>query len=67
MRSRLREIIKKQGRTQKWLCEQVGVNKSTMTDLVNEKHLPSLPVAIRIAETLGVIVEEIWYFEDKTE
>lgn len=63
MRSRLREVLKKQGRSQKWLCEKVGVNKSTMTELVNEKHLPSLPVAIRIAQTLGVIVEEIWYFE----
>lgn len=54
-----------QGRTQKWLGERVGVNKSTITDLINKKRLPSLPVASRIAKMLDVSIEEIWYFEDK--
>lgn len=64
MRCRLREILKAQRKTQTWLRETIGVNKSTVNDIVNEKHLPSLPVAVRIAEVLGVSVEDIWYFED---
>lgn len=63
MRCRLKEIMKEQGRTQTWLCEKVGVNKSTISDIINEKRLPSLPVAIKIAKTIDVPVEEIW-FED---
>lgn len=63
MESRLKKIIKEQGRTQTWLCEKVGVSNTTMTSLVNKKRLPTLPVAIRIAKVLDVRVEDIWYEE----
>ncbi|WP_180953776.1 helix-turn-helix transcriptional regulator [Bacillus sp. T33-2] len=61
MQSRLREILKKQGRSQKWLAEQVVVNKSTISDLVKGAHDPSLLVASRIAKALGVKIEDIWF------
>lgn len=61
MESRLKDILKEQGRSQTWLCEKVGVSNTTMTSLVNRKRLPTLPVAIRIAKAIGVPVEEIWF------
>lgn len=58
--SRLREILKQQGRSQKWLCEQTGANKSTISDLVKGAHDPSMVLGLRIAKALGVSVEDIW-------
>jgi putative transcriptional regulator len=60
MRSRLKEIMKEEGRSQKWLSEKVGVSMTTMSSLVNEKSLPALPLAMRIAKTLGRAIEDIW-------
>jgi putative transcriptional regulator len=63
MENRLKEIMKEQGRTQNWLSEQVGVNKATISLLINKKSIPTLPVAYRIAKILGVKIEDIWYEE----
>ncbi len=60
MRSRLKEIMKDEGRTQKWLSEKVGVSMTTISSIINEKSIPALPLALRIAKTLGKTVEEIW-------
>jgi putative transcriptional regulator len=61
MESRLKEILKEEGRTQSWLCEKVGVSNTTMTSLVNKKRIPTLPVAYKIAKALGLKIEDIWY------
>lgn len=64
LESRLKYILKEQGRTQTWLTEKVGVNKSTISDVVNGKRIPTLLVALRIAKTLDVKVEDIWFEEN---
>jgi putative transcriptional regulator len=66
MKSRLKEIMKNQGRTQNWLAEKVDVNKSTISQIINNKNVPTLIVAYRIAKILGLKIEDIWY-EDDTE
>jgi putative transcriptional regulator len=60
LQSRLREILKAQGRSQKWLVEKTGANKSTISAAVNGENDPSLPLALKISKLLGVPVEEIW-------
>jgi putative transcriptional regulator len=65
MKSRLKEVVKSQGRTQNWLSEQVGVNKATISQIITNKTTPTLVVAYRIAKVLGLKIEDIWY-EDET-
>lgn len=65
MRSRLKKFIKDEGRTQKWLSEKVNVSMATISSIINEKSLPTLPVAFRIAKVLGRKIEDIWYEEDE--
>lgn len=65
LRNRLREILKEQGRTQKWIVEKTGANKSTISAAVKGENDPSLPLALKIAKTLGKTVEEIWYEEEQ--
>ncbi len=64
MKSRLKEILNERGMTQAHVVRKVGVNKSTMTRLVNEETLPTLPVAYRIAKLLELHIDEIWYDEE---
>lgn len=57
---KLSYILLEQGRTQKWLADQVGVSMSTISQIKKGKQLPTLPVALRIAKVLGKKVEDIW-------
>jgi putative transcriptional regulator len=63
MKCKLREIMKEEGRTQKWLSERVEVSMTTMSSIVNEKSIPALPLAFKIAKTLNRQIEDIWYEE----
>ncbi len=64
MENKLKYILKKQGRSQTWLTEKVGVNKSTINDIVNDKRIPTLPVALKIAKVLELTIEEIWSLKE---
>lgn len=63
MKCMLKEIMKEEGRTQKWLSEKVGVSMTTISSIINEKSIPALPLAYKIARTLGKTIEDIWYEE----
>jgi putative transcriptional regulator len=63
MRCRLKEILREEGRSQKWLSEKVGVSMTTISSIINAKSLPALPLAFRIARTLEKTVEDIWIEE----
>lgn len=45
-------------------ANKIGISKAALSALVNEKSLPSLEVAHKIARELNKIIEEIWTFED---
>lgn len=44
------------GRTQAWLAEQTGIEKSTLASIIN-KSMPSADKAVKIAQCLGLTVE----------
>jgi DNA-binding XRE family transcriptional regulator len=58
--SRLKEIIDDRGLKQGYIAERVGVRQSTISEVVRGKRLPTLPVALKIADVLGVRIEDIW-------
>jgi putative transcriptional regulator len=64
VKSRLKEILDQRGIKYIHVANQVGINKSTMSRIVNGESTPSLQVAYRIAKFLNMPIEEIWY-EDK--
>lgn len=63
LKCKLSYILLEQGRTQKWLADQVEVSMSTISQIKKGKQLPTLPVAIKIAKVLEKTVEEIWIDE----
>jgi len=49
--------------TQKELAEQVGVSRQTMNAIENNKHAPTIDVAIRIADVFREAVDTVFGYE----
>lgn len=60
IKSRLKVILAERGLKSGWLADEVGISKSTMSFLINNKSLPTLEVAYKIGEALEMPVEQIW-------
>jgi DNA-binding XRE family transcriptional regulator len=49
------------GLQKQWVAEQVGISRSSMSNLMTGKTKePSLHVAIKLARVLGTTVEKLW-------
>lgn len=57
--NRVKEILVIQGKTQKWLAEQMGISTTAMTAICNNKSQPHLKDLHRMAEVLDVDIREL--------
>jgi putative transcriptional regulator len=64
MKCNIRELRKKAGLTQKDFAALLQTSVSHVSRLETGKHLPSLPVAYRIAKTLCCLIEDLYDFEN---
>ena len=51
--------------TQEELATKVGCTRQTIIALEQEKYVPSVELAFRIAKAFGVPLEEVFQYEDK--
>lgn len=64
LRNHVRELRATQdGMTQQVLADRVGVTRQTIVALEGEAYTPSLALAMRIANTFGKSVEDIFWFD----
>ncbi len=49
--------------TQQELAEKVSCSRQTIHSIENSKFVPSIELSLKIANILGVAVEEIFYLE----
>ena len=65
----LKRIIDEKGVQQRWLAEEVGVTEVSMSRYVSGERIPKAPIAIRMADALGVNVKDLygWESEKRTE
>lgn len=61
MYNNLAKIRKIKGLTQKELALKLGSTQQFISDIENHKVIPSLKVAFKIKNILGVSLEEIFY------
>ena len=54
MKVRIREIMSEKGITSVELAEKIGVSKATISNLINNKTMPSIDTLGKIATALGV-------------
>jgi putative transcriptional regulator len=64
LRNRLREMRDARGYTQAELAARVGVSRKTVNTVENRVFTPSALLAIKLAEALGVTVEQLFWIED---
>lgn len=60
MTNRIRELRKARGWRQEDLAAALGVSRQTIIAIENDKYNPSLELAMKLARTLGLAVEEIF-------
>ena len=57
--NRIKFVLKEQGRSQKWLSEQLGLSKASLSLYVNNRISPKLDVLAAIAKHLDVDVHDL--------
>lgn len=60
---RLRVIFAERNIRQKAFAEELGISQTTLSLLINNRSLPTLEIAYRIAEKLELPVESVWIKE----
>jgi len=62
--NRLKERRGELGLTQAELAEKVGVTRKTVNTVENGVFTPSATLAIKLAASLGLTVEQLFWIED---
>lgn len=53
------------GLTQKQVADKVGIAESQYQGYENGRHMPTVQLAIKIAQILNTTVEKLFIFDDK--
>jgi putative transcriptional regulator len=56
----LEDILKERGLKKGYIAEKANVSRAALSLILKGKSMPSLPVAMRIAEVLDIRIEDIW-------
>ncbi len=57
--NRIKVVLVENGKTGKWLAEQVGKNEATISRWCSNKMQPSLDMLVRIAELLDIETKDL--------
>ena len=58
-KTKVEAILKVQGRSKKWLQEQLGMTRTTFYYFLRGERLNKIPEIKQAAELLGVLVDDI--------
>lgn len=67
MRNRIKEYREKKGISQGKLADLCKVSRQTINAIENHKYDPSLQLAFKLAKTLGVSVDHLFWDEEEKE
>lgn len=57
--NRIKEVLKEQGRSQKWLAGKIDKSYIVVTNYCNNKAQPSIEVLNKIAKALDIDIREL--------
>jgi putative transcriptional regulator len=64
MQNRIEAIRKERGIRQEELAKLLGVSRQTISSLETGRYNPSIFLAYKVAKLFGMIIEEVFIFED---
>jgi putative transcriptional regulator len=56
----LEKLIEDRGLKKGYVAEKAEISKATLTALMKNRSLPTLPVAFKIGDVMGMKIEDIW-------
>lgn len=65
MKNRIEEIRTERGIRQEELAKAMGVSRQTISSLENGRYNPSIMLAHNIARYFGMVIEEVFIFEEE--
>jgi len=65
MKNQIKVFRARLGMTQEELASRIGVVRQTILSIENDKYVPSLELAFRIARLFGAGIEEVFQYEEK--
>lgn len=57
--NRIKVVLAEQGRTNKWLSEQLGMNETTISRWCTNERQPSLETLVVVASVLRIDIKEL--------
>ena len=67
MKNRVEEIRKAKGIRQEDFARAMGVSRQTISSLETGRYNPSINLAYKISKYFGMIIEEVFIFEEETQ
>ena len=67
MKNRIEEIRKAKGIRQEDFAKAMGVSRQTISSLETGRYNPSINLAYKISKYFGMIIEEVFIFEEDAE
>ena len=64
MKNKIEEIRKSRGIRQEELAKVLGVSRQTISSLETGRYNPSIFLAHKVSEYFGMMIEEVFIFED---
>ena len=64
LENKIEEIRKKRGITQEEFAQALEVSRQTISSLENGRYNPSIMLAFKIARYFGMMIEELFIYED---
>ena len=64
MKNRVEEIRRARGIRQEDFAKAMGVSRQTISSLETGRYNPSINLAYKIAKYFGMIIEEVFIFEE---
>lgn len=65
MKNRLEQLRKQRGISQEELADALQVSRQTVGSLENGRYNPSILLAFKIARYFGMVIEDIFLYEDE--
>ena len=65
VKNRIEEIRTERGIRQEELARAMGVSRQTISSLENGRYNPSIMLAHNIARYFGMVIEEVFIFEEE--
>lgn len=61
----IKKVLDEQGRKNKYLAQKVKISESYLSNIVKGKNIPSVELALKIANAINVPVDQLFSYSEE--